>query len=122
MISNNEQQQKRGGAKGAATASTARSEGGGSGGGGGGVWPLSSGGAVAVSVDVGHFALDFDAHSERLEVFNLGTDWVEMTGSVPIDSPYSAFHSVIDHSAAIDPKYKAIDDVAIGYLFQTVGR
>ena len=120
MISNNEQQQKRGGAKGAATASTARSEGGG--GGGGGVWPLASGGAVAVSVDVGHFALDFDAHSERLEVFNLGTDWVEMTGSVPIDSPYSAFHSVIDHSAAIDPKYKAIDDVVIGYLFQTVGR
>ena len=75
-----------------------------------------------MSVDVGHCALDFDALSERLEVFNLGTDWVEMTGSVPIDSPYSAFHSAIDHSAAIDPKYKAIDDVVISYLFQTVGR
>lgn len=81
-----------------------------------------------MSVDVGHFALDFDAHSERLEVVNLGTDWVEMTGSVPIDSPYSTFHSIFDRrpstSDGIDvaTKYKSLRDVAVGYIFETVGR
>ena len=91
---------------------------------GGGFWSVPNGGAVRVSHDVGHFAVDFDAHSERLEIFNLGTDLIEMTGSVPIDSPFSSFHSVIDRERgiAIDSKYKSLQNVAVEYLFETIGR
>lgn len=79
-------------------------------------------GAVRVVDDVGHFAVDFDADSERLEVFNLGTEWIEMTGTVPIDSVHSMFYRLINAERAIHSKYKSLHDVAVGYLFETVGR
>lgn len=64
--------------------------------------------------------MDFDAHSEGLEILNLGTDWIEITDSVPVDSPFSRFHAVAENKA-ISAKYSALRDVSIAYIFQTVG-
>lgn len=95
------------------------------------VWKLSNNHRVRISHDVGHFTVNFDDHIEKLEIFNLGTNWIEMTNSVPINSIYSQFYAYfqfiqqqkaqIDKEIVINPKYKKLNDVSIGYLFETTG-
>ena len=97
------------------------------------VWKLSNNHRVRISHDVGHFTVNFVDHTEKLEIFNLGTNWIEMTNSVPINSIYSQFYAYFqfiqqqntqqndNKEIVINPKYQKLNDVSIGYLFETTG-
>ncbi|ETO33736.1 hypothetical protein RFI_03366, partial [Reticulomyxa filosa] len=89
------------------------------------IWKLQNGGYIAISLVKGQFTIRFWEHHEVLEILYLGTDWVELSNSVFINSKYSLRANLSQSNTSlpsVHPTYHNLKDVALIYLHAHLGR
>ena len=84
---------------------------------------MPNGHGVTIKHDIGHFKIDFEDHSEHFDIFNLGTDWIEISNAVPVDSEYSSFGDIVDKNYdGLSKDFRDLNDVSFVYIFAQYGR